>query len=87
MYAFILNNLCKAVMLHLLLLEKVRVFTSCIDRGVVVYSGVERVTHSGICDGQLEVFVTARQPLPPTTNMRVTYEGSTTPKPYRSTVS
>ena len=46
----------------------IRLFTRRVDLWVVVESRVKRVTYSGICHRQVEVFVTARHPPPPTTS-------------------
>ena len=56
----------------LCLLEKTGLLTSCVDCGIVGDPGVERVTHSSVSDCQLEVFVTARHPLPSTTIITLT---------------
>ena len=57
--------------MQLLMLQKIGSFTCCIDRGVGANPGVERVAHSSISQGLLEVFVTAWCPLPPTTSETV----------------
>ena len=44
---------------QMLMLQNIGLFTCCIDRGVEAIPGVERVAHSSISHGLLEIFVTA----------------------------
>ena len=57
--------------MQLIMQQKIGLFTCCIDLGVGAIPGVERVAHSSISHGLLEVFVTAWRPLPSTTNETV----------------
>ena len=57
--------------MQLLMLQKIGLFTCCIDRGVGAIPGVEHVAHSSISHGLLEIFVTAWCPLPSATNETV----------------
>ena len=57
--------------MELLMVQKIGLFTYCIDRGVGANPGVERVAHSSIRRGHLEIFVTAWRPLPLTTSETV----------------